>query len=469
VWQHDKKLKLSDWVAWLANEDLRLTQGNSVKCIDLACWQGLDFAVLYQLRNRYATKTGLIITRPDFMTDEAKTNQFFYDVKYAVTHELESTNRFVTPETQRVLLLILQGLVRIIHYVLDCKRGTTYVITDEARGLDPDNFFEFKQPLYADHKLLKEYVKTGATPMTLIHKQTEAEKALNNRINKQWRRSIQRNLLLDYNDLACAPDPTGVRRRAAFRVFLDRHSEPPSTAVVLNLTHGGFIHDEDNGFRAWKIPPGKSLIMVTNATPGMINCTYGGFYDTAKTLIQRTIAKCRTPLDPLELVETPGFMDALNAEKYKVSDSIRSEHTVNDKLDVDFATKCFPVRVTYFKDGDTCLEKEYSRNKDKDDSRSGIELLHSNGGLIYESMLPPLLFNVRRLKVSLSETVQNLYRRGYNHVVFFDKSCSSVLQGSSSSGRFVNHGMVTNRDAKRVGTDLKRTGLAGGGGRFSTS
>ena len=195
---------------------------------------------------------------------------------------------------------------------------------------------------------------------------------------------------------------------------------------------------------------------------------YGGFYDTAKTLIQRTIAKCRTPLDPLELVETPGFMDALNAEKYKVSDSIRSEHTVNDKLDVDFATKCFPVRVTYFKDGDTCLEKEYSRNKDKDDSRSGIELLHSNGGLINESMLPPLLFNVRRLKVSLSETVQNLYRRGYNHVVFFDKSCSSVLQGSSSSGRFVNHGMVTNRDAKRVGTDLKRTGLAGGGGRFST-
>lgn len=167
----------------------------------------------------------------------------------------------------------------------------------------------------------------------------------------------------------------------------------------------------------------------------------------------------------MELAENHEIVDAWNAAKrYQYIDLQRTP--ITDIADCTYLFQCRPVRVTYFKAGDTCVQKYlqllYGEQNCTD---NGTKLVTADS---VDSLQPPFLPGTTTVNFCLSETVGNMYRRGYTDVVFFDLSCSGVLNRSESTGigekRKIQmiEGNIGRRDTKRVGTQLMQAGLAGG-------
>lgn len=424
----------------------------------LSSWQGLQFENLYEIYER-TRGTSL----PTFLKGDVTPQVFFGRVLKIVHAELRATK---TRATAAAVDRLRAGLVR-IHGIFKASTATA-VKTAEFDGTDPDHGFT-PNILYATNPDLVQCTTMRVT------RNVQASNEL-----AHAHRELTAATLPPFEELLCAPDPDTLRdvRRDAFRAFLNQQQVPRVTGVVLNYAHGEIYHHDRDGFVVWTIPPGKSLIMVSMATPGCENvtrtkpdpasgpgkamCPQVRFTQDAIT----SLLRARGPtIDPMELAENHEIVDAWNAAKrYEYIDLQRTP--ITDIADCTYLFQCRPVRVTYFKAGDTCVQKYFQLlYGEQNCTDNGTKLVTADS---VDSLQPPFLPGTTTVNFCLSETVGNMYRRGYTDVVFFDLSCSGVLNRSESTGigekRKIQmvEGNIGRRDTKRVGTQLMQAGLAGG-------
>ena len=423
----------------------------------LTQWQGLDQAVLYSL---YLHNYGRLGDANDFVEGRVTPQQFFDLVSNTITNEL--TTPLLSPlslstrsaqndpniqariDTRAALLGMLPKIFRIQGLLLYAP------FTAEARGLDPDNQFRPRAISYSSNPELLRYTERMPRSRTA-------------RVIGEYKRAR----LQDYDELLCAPDldPQHDARRAAFRAFIDRQSPRAQTGVVVSFVHGQIVHVDRKGFRAWTIPPGRSLIMVTVATPACVNIThaigshsYKSFpvIQDTKAIIQsmlKTYHQQGTTYDPIDFAENAHILNEMNNEKRKQYDRLRT--SAHDAHGMTFAAQCQPVRITYFQAGDACIDKFFELQKTDTDVSSdwGTRLLLPGGSI---RVNPPILNGHGTVHFCLSETINNIWRRGYTNVVLYDFSCSIV--NNYTTGAFLSESGGGNA----VSVALQRSGLAGG-------
>ena len=426
----------------------------------LAQWQGLDLAVLYKVYRLGKGTLDDVIS--DLVTPAEFTEQVITTIKHELTLPLMSSPSLSThsahndPEmqtridTRAALLGMLPGLNRIKGL---CRYAPD---TAEKLGLDPDNEFRPKAISYSRDPELLRYTDRDPRPRVA-----------------RLAGEIKRARLQDYDALRCTPDldPQRDARRAAFRAFLD-HQLPTRdpllhTGVVCSLVHGGIGHTQGEGFQTWTIPPGKSLIMVTMATPACVNMTtafrsgMSRFYKTPLVRQVRHIINSMLEtyhrngilVDPMDFAENVHILNEMNDGKRSFYES----PNIKDVAEMAFRAQCRPVRITYFKAGDACIEKGLQVSKLEMEScfEEGTDLIVAGAR---EHLTPPILVGSTHVNFCLSETIENVYRRGYTNVVMYDFSCSSLtLRNTAGRPLGEAHGGP-------VSVALQRSGLAGGAG-----
>lgn len=431
----------------------------------LTKWQGLDWAVLYSL---YMHNYGHLGDANDFVEGRVTPRQFFDLVSNTITNEL--TTPLLSPlspstrsaqndpniqariDTRAALLGMLPKIFRIQGYLLYAP------FTAEARGLDPDNQFRPRAISYSSNPELLRYTERMPRFRTA-------------RVIGEYKRAR----LQDYDELLCAPDldPQHDGRRTAFRAFIDRQSPRAQTGVVVNFVHGEIVHVDRKGFQTWTIPPGKSLIMVTVATPACVNFLQGiaSYSHISFPVVQDTEAIIQSMLetyhqqgttcDPIDFAENAHILNKMNNEKRQIYDRLST--SAHGAHDMTFAAQCQPVRITYFQAGDACIDKFFELQKtDTDRSRDWGTRLEIPGGSIGSiTVNPPILNGHGTVHFCLSETINNIWRRGYTNVVLYDFSCSNVnnyTKGDYTKGAF----LAESGGGNTVSVSLQRSGLAGG-------
>ena len=424
----------------------------------LTRWQGLDRAVLYSL---YMHNYGHLGDANDFVEGRVTPRQFFDLVSNTITDEL--TTPLLSPlslstrsaqndpniqariDTRAALLGMLPKIFRIQGLLLYAP------FTAEARGLDPDNQFRPRATSYSSNPELLRYTERMPRFRTA-------------RVIGEYKRAR----LQDYDELLCAPnlDPQHDARRAAFRAFIDRQSPRARTGVVVSFVHGHIHHIDRKGFRMWTIPPGRSLIMVTVATPACVNIIegigphsylrYHVIKDT-KAIIQsmlETYHQQGTTYDPIDFAENAHILNEMNNEKRKFYD--RTRMSTHDTHEMTFAAQCQPVRITYFQAGDACIDKFFELQKTEMDISQdwGTRLVLPGGSI---TVNPPILNGHGTVHFCLSETINNIWRRGYTNVVLYDFSCSIVDHFDTTGALLAESG-----GGNAVSVALQRSGLAGG-------
>ena len=158
-------------------------------------------------------------------------------------------------------------------------------------------------------------------------------------------------------------------------------------------------------------------------------------------------------VDPMDFAENVHILNEMNDGKRPFYES----PNIKDVAEMAFRAQCRPVRITYFKAGDACIEKGLQVSKLEMEScfEEGTDLIVARGR---EHLTPPILDGSTHVNFCLSETIENVYRRGYTNVVMYDFSCSSLtLRNTAGRPLGEAHGGP-------VSVALQRSGLAGGAG-----
>jgi hypothetical protein len=160
-----------------------------------------------------------------------------------------------------------------------------------------------------------------------------------------------------------------------------------------------------------------------------------------------------TLVDPMDFAENAQILNAMNDEKRSIYES-----RIKNVTEMAFRAQCRPVRITYFKAGDACIQKglQITKNEMDEESEHNTSLIMAGG--YTEPLTPPFLNGNPIVNFCLSETIENVYRRGYSNVVMYDFSCSALtLRNTAGRAWGEAHGGP-------VSVALQRSGLAGGAG-----
>lgn len=452
-------------------EEPRLDAPPLVEQRNLVAWQGLDFSVLYRLFRYTSDVTGnhadieRFISNTDplsfcffFVILETTLQnlllQFDVAIRAAAGEPLDKLRRAVA-----AMRIMQTGLLKIIGYIQHAPFTVDYRGLQRVRRQGRDIYV--MTPM-VDARGLEE-LQEAHTPSRQVRARTARLRDDFERTQREWRQTPP--ALPDFNSLFCAPDPdlpdttaADARdpelqqrrrdRRAAFRDALNvanqtitlRH-RVPRTAVLLNYTHGRFMLTEEKGFATWQVPPEKTLIIVSMGTPGCVNMLYTGAAEAqivtfGHEQLGLIVESSATPMNPMTVAENQFIRVRFDAEKRLIYETARQGTPITlitEKMET-FLTHCTPTRIAYFRGGDRCLEKYYTHEhatpkQNTEVQSTDMELIHTRS--FRESLSPPILSGRDKAYFCLSETVRNVYQRGYDHAVLFDLSCSIVVGRSN--------------------------------------
>ena len=430
---------------------------------ELADWQGLDIMMLFEVF-RYAPdrhRTGVYLlgssypgeTMAEFLDVETprRLTRFFATILHGLIEEKDrSTTTLLPPDVYNTILVMYTGVARILAYLEnqpstgdDIDSNSTHIcfqLSQTSITFLPDPF---------DIERIEHQVIPGFRVMP-SRGDVDFRRELSSSTRKRPANSAAEQLT--GNSKRYRAEKTSLERHTTFRAFIDNHTETPSpssprtipqTVVLLNTCHGHFSFTSGTESRMWRIPRGKSLILVSPATPGCVTISSVNDQRVIRRVIAAEVRAANvsgTFIHPLSIAENSNIISALrHTENQSYTLTVprtRAAHTQMEQghivaptpnfsdLEFEYLQEFSPIQTTYFTGGDLCLDKKYSRTKSQDIGRA-VTLFECAApeGVGYD-IAPPYL-GYGKVSFCLSEVASNMYRQGFNHVVMFDMSCSN--------------------------------------------
>ena len=464
--------------------DVRTLRGGAFEntlMVKLAEWQGLNFATLFRIF-WHAPDTAVAgvlfpfsnpdtggpgITLADFLDartfDTIPTIEGFYrTILFCLIAAASDVS--VPPFVHHHRLVMYSGVARIVGYLFNAPYTSNYT-NDLSLSLR--------------YQLITGLLDTSPDPYGY---------ALDAHTIFEGQRITPRRPISDYRTAAARPInkkrslpgiivPARIfsDRRIAYEDYVRASSskvliEPstPRTVVLLNSCHSSLAVETSRltttQIQTWKIPEGKSLILVSMSTVGCSSAVS----DTEVVYLTNVILKhvrnantSNTFIDPVYIADFCGAMldqdqgpewyqsqvDAFkNTLTTKHADFIRAEKYIYHIEEFK------QTRTTYYTPGDYCVQKTYSRNENNDElvTRFGCDEAST-----YDISPPfiPIPGSKPVAYFTMADIVLNMYRQGHDNVVLVDLSCSGF------EGDFGRRNVRA-----RLRSSLEAVGLAGGDG-----
>lgn len=225
-----------------------------------------------------------------------------------------------------------------------------------------------------------------------------------------------------------------------FRVVIETqqrttpHASSPTahTAVVAITTHGVVNCAERSALNApmYTIPAGKTLTILSVATPNNVNCLPDDIFDEIMDNLRRDVSELNvlnTFIHPLDfankyITRISNVKSMLYEELNAASNGTASER--KDYVDIQkFVHNYRDPRIVSFNEGDDCINKSYSA-KENDKRWSVFKFNFNHWDHILQ---PPVREGETNIEYQLSEICDYLFHvEEYKNIVLFDWSCSVI-------------------------------------------
>lgn len=212
------------------------------------------------------------------------------------------------------------------------------------------------------------------------------------------------------------------------------HASSPTahTAVVAITNHGVVNCAERSALNApmYTIPAGKTLTILSVATPNNVNCLPDEIFDEIMDTLRRDVSELNvlnTFIHPLDfankyITRISNVKSMLYEELNAASDGTAFER--EDYMDVkNFVRNYRDPRIVSFNEGDDCINKSYSAKEN--DNRWSVFKFNFN---YWDHILqPPVREGATDVEYQLSEICDYLFNvEEYKNIVLLDWSCSVV-------------------------------------------
>lgn len=219
----------------------------------------------------------------------------------------------------------------------------------------------------------------------------------------------------------------------------------PNIAIVLVTSHGTVkINANTQQPYTFNIPENVSVTLLNAVTPGVCN-----FWDTDDTndFTEKLLKKLKNKEEVQILEENPNafinsLIEILKGYDIKMlKDLYKKQKTKHDEYDPDEAQFIYHYNKSYvlhsYKQGDTLINKEYSRNNrtEQNESAWNFKIL-----LMNKLGIPDVIREIRGRNnqdessyVSFEEIVNYLKNDGVKNIIFLDLSCSNFVETTSTT------------------------------------
>lgn len=463
--------------------DVRTLRGGAFEntlMVKLAEWQGLNFAtllrifwhapdravagVLFPFSNPDTGGPG--ITLADFLDartfDTVPTIEGFYrTILFCLISAASDVS--VPSFVHHHRLVMYSGVARIVGYLFNAPYTSNYTndlslslryqlitglldTSPDPYGYDLDAHTIFEGQRITPRRPKSDYHSAAARPT--IKKRPLPEIIIPTRIFSDRR--------IAYEDYV---------RASSSAVLIEPST--PRTVVLLNSCHSslavGTSRITTTQIQTWKIPEGKSLILVSMSTAGcssVVSTTEVVYLTNVILKHVRNANTSNTFIDPVYIADFCGAMLHQEAEWYQSRiDAFKNTLTTKNADFIDAEENIHhneefkQTRTTYYTPGDNCVQKHYQRNE-----KVGDELVTRFGcdeASTYDISPPfiPIPGSKPVAYFTMADIVLNMYRQGHDNVVLVDLSCSGF------EGDFGRRNVRA-----RLRSSLEAVGLAGGDG-----